>query len=160
MNLVKYDAACQAIAEAFTLDEAKEITDKAVALTAYAKQMNNKESQIQWTEVSIRAERRWGQIYAESEKAKGGGTGANQHRAAGSETEPAATPTLEDMKVSKKASSRGTVSTMTQTSTDARGTPYSAATCHVAAVAKAVELRAIASKKVRAINVFCIKGSR
>ena len=72
MNLVKYDAACQAIAEAFTLDEAKEIADKSVALAAYAKQMNNKESQIQWTEVAWRAKRRWGQVYSESEKAKGG----------------------------------------------------------------------------------------
>ena len=56
--------------------------------------------------------------------------------------------------------SRGTVSTMIQTGADARGTPYSALTCHVAAVAKAVELRAIAKKRVKSISVFCIKGSR
>ena len=55
--------------------------------------------------------------------------------------------------------SRGTVSTMTQTSTDARGAPYTESTCHVAAIAKAVELRAIAKKRVKAISVFCIPNT-
>jgi hypothetical protein len=103
-QLANYDDPCRAIALCFTKDEAKEIKDKAIA--AYAKQMNNKEAQIQWVSVATRVERRWGHIYAESEKAKGGGTGAHQHRAASAEQEPAATPTLAEMGVSKKASSR------------------------------------------------------
>lgn len=108
MNLVKYDAACQAIAEAFTLDEAKEIHDKSVALLAYAKQMNDKEHQMQWAEVAMRAERRWGQIYAESEKAKGTAGSGNANVTGGVKKEPPvdSPPTLAEMNVTKRASSR------------------------------------------------------
>jgi hypothetical protein len=104
--LANYDDACRAIALCFTKDEAKEIKDKAIALAVYAKQMNNKEAQIQWVSVATRAERRWGHIYAESEKAKGGDRGGKQPLD-GSRKEPAnKSPTLAEMGVSKKASAR------------------------------------------------------
>ncbi len=62
MQLIKYDAACKAIADAQSVDEAKDIADKSVALQAYAKQANNPEMERMAAEIRLRAKRRIGQI--------------------------------------------------------------------------------------------------
>jgi len=75
--LVKYDALCQAIAEARSTDEVKEIHNEAAALQAYARQANNRALEADALEIRMRATRRLGQMMQEQKEtvglAKGGG---------------------------------------------------------------------------------------
>ena len=72
--LVQFDAARQALALATSIDEVKEIRDKAEALRAYVRQQGEGlEMQNQCAEIKLRAERRAGEILSEQERATGGG---------------------------------------------------------------------------------------
>lgn len=101
-ELIRYDAMCHAIAEAYEVDEVKDLRDRALAIEMYARQAGNTEAERQACEIRLRAERRWGQLYKDSEKAKG--SPGNQH------TGPVArhdgSKTLTDMGVSRDQSSR------------------------------------------------------
>ena len=55
--LVRYDSMCRAIAEAYEVDEVKDIRDKALALEVYARQARNIEADQQACEIRLRAER-------------------------------------------------------------------------------------------------------
>lgn len=71
MNLTKWDKAKQAIAECKTIDEVKQIRDKAEALRAYAKQAKESlQVQNDIAEIKLRAERRIGEFARELPKAK------------------------------------------------------------------------------------------
>jgi hypothetical protein len=96
--LIRYDAMCQAIAEAYEVDEVKDLRDQALAIEVYARQAKNTEAERQACEIRLRAERRWGQLYKSSEKAK------NQHDAPLARNE--GHRTLADMGVSYDQSSR------------------------------------------------------
>lgn len=99
-NLVKYNAARTALAEAHRVDEVKDIRDKAEAMAAYARQAKDTEM-IQWvTEIKVRAERRAGQMLAEMPKAKG------ELRNSSRSHDVTATKTLADIGISKNESSR------------------------------------------------------
>lgn len=63
-GLIRYEAACRAIAEAKAVDEAKDFRDRAEAMRAYAKQAKNKQLEIDAAEIRIRAERRIGELMA------------------------------------------------------------------------------------------------
>jgi len=60
--LVRYEAACRALADAKAIDEAKQIRDIADAMRAYAKQAKNRQLELDAAEIRIRAERRVGEL--------------------------------------------------------------------------------------------------
>ncbi len=69
--LVRYDAMVQAIATAYEVDEVKDIRDKALAIEIYSRQAKNTENERRACGIRLRAERKAGQLLAETEKAKG-----------------------------------------------------------------------------------------
>lgn len=63
-ELARYDSMCRAIAECHSVDEVKDLHDKARALEIYAKQAMNVEAERKATEIRLRAERRAGELMA------------------------------------------------------------------------------------------------
>ena len=68
--LMRYDAACQAIAEAKTVDEVSEWIDKAAAVREYTRRIKNRQLEIDAIEIRVRAKRRRGELLLEL-KARG-----------------------------------------------------------------------------------------
>ncbi len=67
-SLVRYEAARIALREAKSVDEAKDIRDKADAVRAYARQANDTEM-VSWaSEIKLRAMRRMGELLKEGQK--------------------------------------------------------------------------------------------
>jgi hypothetical protein len=105
-NLARYDEMCRAIAQAYEVDEVKDIRDKAQAIEIYSRQAKNVEAERQACEIRLRAERRCGQLLKEREKAKGGDHGGKP-RIDGSRLAPSnPVQTLADIGISKQQSSR------------------------------------------------------
>jgi hypothetical protein len=110
-ELVRYDAACRALAEAKGVEEVKRIRDRGKALAACARIANNRQLEIDATEIRFRAEHRLGQMLAEQKKTVGLNTStAGQGRPAlgGSSKEPPkdVPTTLADVGIDKKLSMR------------------------------------------------------
>lgn len=70
-QLVRYDAMCHAIQVAHSVDEVKDIRDKAMALEMYARQARNTEAERQAGDIRLRAERRAGELSSELASAQG-----------------------------------------------------------------------------------------
>ena len=62
MELIKYDAACRAVAECRSIDEALSFRNRSEALRAYARQAKNRQLEIDACEIRVRAERKTGEI--------------------------------------------------------------------------------------------------
>lgn len=69
VELVRYDAMCSAIAECHSIDEVRDLKDKARALELYAKQCRNTDAERKAAEVRLRAERRTGELLKELARA-------------------------------------------------------------------------------------------
>ncbi|MQA65033.1 MAG: hypothetical protein GEU76_03895 [Alphaproteobacteria bacterium] len=104
-QLVKYDAACRAIAEAKSVDEVKDVRDKADAMRCYAHQAKNRQLEIDAAEIRMRAERKLGELITAQKETVGLNTGA---RGIGTSAVPKEnrTPTLAEAGIDKKLSSR------------------------------------------------------
>jgi N6-adenosine-specific RNA methylase IME4 len=76
MNLVKYDAACRAIAEAVAVDEVMAIRDEAAQLAAAARVANNHQAEADAIAIRMRATRRLGQLMQAQKDAVGFNRGA------------------------------------------------------------------------------------
>src|SRR6476620_3375323 len=107
MSLMKYDAACRAVVEAHRIDEVKDIRDKAIAMSAYAKQAKDGELIAKATAIRKRAERRLGELMDDDRKAgklaKGGGDRKSDHRVA---KRPGDAPSLADQGIDKNLADR------------------------------------------------------
>ena len=90
-ELVKYEAAKHALSIAKSVDEVKNIHDVSAAMKAYAVQAQDRQLEIDASEIRIRAERRLGEMI-KAQKADGGlnkgsaGSGSNQHQVRSSTT--------------------------------------------------------------------------
>ncbi len=106
--LVKYEAACRALADAKAVDEVKDIHDKAEAMRAYAHQAKNREMEVDAAEIRMRAERRLGELIRAQKETVGLAQGRGGRRTLeGTRKVPSnAPPTLAQAGIDKKLSSR------------------------------------------------------
>lgn len=100
-QLVRYEQARYALAEAHRVDEVKDIRDKAEAMAAYARQAKDTELIQYATEIKVRAERRCGELLSTTEKRNGG-----HAMKARSDDTTEVPQTLADMGITKDQSSR------------------------------------------------------
>src|SRR6516165_3536929 len=78
--LIKYDAACKALAKAKAADEAKSIRDVAVAMAAYARQARNRDLEADAVEIRMRATRRIDELRQAQKQTVGLNRGAKGSR--------------------------------------------------------------------------------
>ena len=106
MNLIRYEAARTALAEAHRVDEVKDIRDKAEAMAAYARQAKDQELILWATEIKVRAERKAGEMLKQSAES-GERVTHRDSRWGDSESQHATRkPTLDDIGVTKDQSAR------------------------------------------------------
>lgn len=105
VHLLRYDAACRAVADAKSVDEVKEVRDRSEAIRVYARQASNRDLEIDAAEIRFRAERRLGEMIQQQKETVGLASGGDAMRARyqkGTEVRP----TLADIGIDKKLSSR------------------------------------------------------
>ncbi|MGX1418328.1 MT-A70 family methyltransferase [Bradyrhizobium elkanii] len=109
-QLIRYETARSALAEARNVDEVKDIRDKSEAMRAYARMAKDTQLEIDATELRLRAERRLGIMLSEHKRTIGfasGGEHGGRSKIDGSREEPSnQRPTLADVGIDKKLSSR------------------------------------------------------
>jgi hypothetical protein len=103
VGLVLYDEMLRAITKCHRTDEISQIRAQAKALEILAKQAKNIEAERRLAEIRIRAERQWGKMYREQEKAQGARE-PGTHRGTTPLPEDSAS-TLESLGISYKQSS-------------------------------------------------------
>ena len=104
-ELVKYEAAKIALAAAKSTDEVKKIHNVASAMKAYARQANDRQMEVDASEIRIRAERRLGEMIREQGEA--GQLAKAGRPKIGSEPDPISkTPTLAAVGIDKHLADR------------------------------------------------------
>lgn len=105
-QLIKYDAACRAIAAARNVDEVKKIRDVSFAMKAYARQAKNHDMEADAIEIRMRATRRMDQMRQEQKATIGLAKGAREKgvgkRGNAGSTRPRVVPTLSDAGIDKR----------------------------------------------------------
>ncbi|MCS3692025.1 N6-adenosine-specific RNA methylase IME4 [Bradyrhizobium elkanii] len=104
-QLVRYETARSALAEARSVDEVKDIRDKSEAMRAYARMAKDTQLEIDATELRLRAERRLGIMLSEQKQTIGMNRGGWQTCGSGEEPQDRI-PTLAEVGIDKKLSSR------------------------------------------------------
>lgn len=111
MKLIKYDAACRAIAAAKRVDEVKQIRDISIAMKAYARQAGNHDLEADAIEIRMRATRRMDQMREEQKAtvglAKGGTPYKNKGKSTGVSDTPVERPTLAAAGIDKNLAKEG-----------------------------------------------------
>lgn len=105
-GLVKYEAACRAVAAATSVDEVREITAHAEALRAYSRQAKNRQLEVQAAEIRIRAERRLGELMAAQGETVGKAKGQLRRGLEANPRENADPPTLAEAGIDKNLAHR------------------------------------------------------
>lgn len=103
-NLVRYEQARSALAEARSVDEVKDIRDKSEAMRAYARMAKDTQLEMDATELRHRAERRLGLMLAEQKRHDGLGQGKRTDLVP--KENQVGKITLEEIGIDKKLSSR------------------------------------------------------
>lgn len=105
-GLIRYDAACRALAECKAIDEVKSWHDKAAAMQAYGRMAQDKQLETDAAEIRIRAERRLGEIITDQKENGGLNTGGRPSKETCLESRQVTPPTLKDAGISRDLSSR------------------------------------------------------
>lgn len=105
MKLIKYDAACRAIAAAKNVDEVKSIRDVSIAMKAYARQANNHGLEADAIEIRMRATRRMDQMRQDQKATVGLAKG--KQSAKGLQKNPLGPPTLAEAGIDKNLAHEG-----------------------------------------------------
>lgn len=112
MQLVRYEAACAALAACKSVDEVKTWADKAAAMQAYGRMAKDKTLEVSAAEIRIRAERRLGEMLAATKASGGLNRGAQLKGTTDGKSSVVVTddrrekPTLADAGINKDLSSR------------------------------------------------------
>lgn len=110
-SIVIFSRAAQMLAEADTIQKAKELKDLALTAADWAKRKGMGEEAVQYARsYALEAERRLGELLKETERAKGAAGGGQKESSRGAYVELRdSVPTLADLGLTKKESSRAQI---------------------------------------------------
>jgi N6-adenosine-specific RNA methylase IME4 len=107
--LVWYDSACHALAKARSVDEVKDIRDRAVAMATYARQAKNRDLEADAVEIRMRATRHLDQLRQAQKETVGLATGGDARKVARGKQNPEQKPTLASQGIDKNLAKQARV---------------------------------------------------